>query len=99
MDNVVHEFENLNQEDIAFLKKLESGLPFLADLSQADVTLFCPQPGGEAVVIAQARPHSILPIHAEALIGQRVRSDDEPAVFLALTEGQRSSGQRVLPGR
>jgi two-component sensor histidine kinase/PAS domain-containing protein len=99
MDSVVHEFEKLTQEEIAFLKGLEGGLPFLADLSQADVAIFCPQPGGEAVVIAQARPNWILPIHVEALIGRRVRAADEPAVFQVLIEGQEVSGPRALPGR
>ena len=34
--------ENLTQEDIAFLEKLEENLGILADLSRADVLMYCP---------------------------------------------------------
>ena len=99
MDSVVQEFENLTQQEVAFLERLATDLPFLADLSMADVTVYCLRSSGEATAIAQARPHAILPIHAEALVGKPVTAKDDPAVFRALTTGQRGYGQRVLPGR
>jgi len=99
MDSVVQEFKNLTQQDAAFLEKLAQDLPFLADLSLADVTVYCLRSSGEAAAIAQARPHSILPIHTEALIGKPITAEDDPAVFRALVVGQRSSRQRLLPGR
>ena len=99
MDSVVQEFENLAQQDVTFLERLADNLPFLADLSLADVTVHCLRSSGEAPAIAQARPHWIMPIHAEALIGKPITADDDPAVFRALTAGRRVNGQRVLPGR
>jgi two-component sensor histidine kinase/PAS domain-containing protein len=99
MDSAVQELENLTQDEIAFLKRLEQDLPFLADLSQADVSMYCLRPSGEAVVIAQAWPRSILPLHIGTLIGQQITAADEPAVFYTLMEGRKSGGQRLLPGR
>ena len=99
MDNVVQELENLTQQDLAFLKRLAGSLPFLADLSLADVTVYCLQSSGEAKVIAQAKPHLIMPIHAEMLIGKSITAEEDPAVFRALTAGQRGSGQRAFAGR
>ena len=99
MDRVVQEFENLTQQDAAFLERLAGNLPFLADLSMADVTVYCMRSSREATAIVQARPHSIVPIHTEALVGKLITAQDDPAVFRALTVGQRGAGQRVLPGR
>lgn len=99
MDSAVQEFENLTQQDMAFLERLGGNLPFVADLSLADVTVYCLRSSGEATVVAQARPHSIMPIHSETLIGETVTAEDDPAVFRALIAGQRSAGQRALAGR
>ncbi len=90
MDSVVHECQNLTQEDIAFLERIEAHLGLLADLSRADVVMYGPLGLHRAVVIAQARPHSILPIFDEPLIGRRVTLLEEPAVIRALEQGRRS---------
>ena len=88
MDNVVHLCQSLTSEDIAHLRKLEGDLGILADLSRADVLMYCPLDETTALVVAQARPHSILPIHSESLIGRQATADEEPAVLRALTEGR-----------
>ena len=89
MNNVVHECKNLTQEDITFLEELEKDLGILADLSRADVLMYCPCPADRAVLVAQARPHSILPIHGESMMEQEATSVGEPAVMRALSEGRR----------
>lgn len=91
MDSVVHECEHLTQEDIAFLERIESGLGILADLSRADVLLYCPLTPERAVVVSQASPHSILPIYSESQVGQQVTFNDQPDVMRALLEGRRGS--------
>jgi two-component sensor histidine kinase len=90
MDGVVHECETLTQEDIATLTKLEGNLSLLADLSRADVLMFCPLTNERAVIISQARPHSILPIYSEMVVGRQLSASDEPAVRRALSEGRRA---------
>ena len=89
MNSVVHECENLTQEDIAVLEKIEPNLSILADLSRADVLLYCPVGPQRAMVVAQASPNSILPIYSESQIGREVTFADEAAVIHALTEGRR----------
>lgn len=98
MDKVVDDLQHLSQQDIALLHQIEQDLGFLADLSQADVLMYCLGTEGEAIVIAQAQPHSILPIYNESLIGQRLTADAEPALLRTLAEGRSSSNHRLLPG-
>jgi two-component sensor histidine kinase len=98
MNSVVRECDNLIQEDVALLERFVEDLGILADLSRADVLLYCLCMPQRAVVVAQARPHSILPIHDESLVGVQVTSGERPAVFRTLTEGRRAStelGRRI----
>jgi two-component sensor histidine kinase len=107
MNSVVHECEGLRQEDIAFLEKIEADLGVLADLSRADVLIYCPGAGrSRAVVVAQARPNSILPIYDKSIIGRQVTAGEEPAVLHALDDGRRGLlevrreiGQRRVPAK
>jgi two-component sensor histidine kinase len=106
MDSVVYECENLAQEDIAFLEELQRDLGILADLSRADVLVYCLLTAERAVAVAQASPHSILPLHSETQLEQQVSSTDEPAVLRALVEGQptvmevrRRSSSRASPDK
>jgi two-component system, sensor histidine kinase PdtaS len=97
MNNVVHICENLTQKDIAVLEKIEAHLGILADLSRADVLIYCPLSQQRAVVVSQASPHSILPIYSETQVGREVTFADEPAVLYALTEGRRSATEVHRP--
>ena len=89
MNNVVHDCESLTQEDTEFLERIEGDLGILADLSRADVLMYCPLSAQRAVVVAQAKPHSILPIYGESVVERQVTPADEPAVFRTLVEGRR----------
>lgn len=106
MDSVVHECENLTEEDIALLTKIDSQLGLLADLSRADALMYCLLSGQRAVVVAQAHPHSILPIHSDSQVKHEVTFTEEPAVIHTLLSGRRgfrevsrSDGQHPLPGQ
>jgi len=89
MNSVVHECKSLTQADIVFLEKVESDLGLLADLSRADVLMYCSCSPDRAVLVTQASPHSILPIYSESVVEREVSLSDEPAVIRALTEGRR----------
>ncbi len=89
MDSVVHECENLTEQDIAILEQIEGELGLLADLSRADVLMYCPLKNERAVVVSQASPHSILPIYSESIVGRQLAADGEPAVAHTLFEGRR----------
>jgi two-component sensor histidine kinase len=90
MDDVVHSCEGLSQQDIEYLDKVEGNLAILSDLSRADALLYCLLTPERAVVVAQASPHSILPIYDESLITREVTAREEPGVLRALKEGRRS---------
>ena len=89
MNVVVHECESLTEEDITFLQKIGQDLSILADLSRADVLMYCPLTADRAVLVAQASPHSILPIYGKPAMDRQVTFVDEPAVIRALVEGHR----------
>jgi hypothetical protein len=91
MNSVVHTCESLTQSDIEVLTKIEGDLRILADLSRADILMYCPCAHRRAVVVAQARPHSILPIYSESVVERQVTAMEEPLVLHALTDGRRGS--------
>jgi two-component system, sensor histidine kinase PdtaS len=93
MDSVVQQCENLTSEDAAFLQRVGAGLGILSDLSRADVLLYCLCSPERAVVLAQARPHSILPIYHEPVVGLHIGPGTEPAVMRALLERRRATAE------
>jgi two-component sensor histidine kinase len=91
MDSVVHQCENLTEQDITELTRLETNLSLLADLSRADVLMYCPLNHERAVIVSQARPHSILSLYSESVVGRQLTAEEEPEVARTLAEGRRGS--------
>ncbi|MEX1164517.1 MAG: sensor histidine kinase, partial [Nitriliruptor sp.] len=61
----------------------------LADLSFADLVLFCRAPEtGELTVVAQMRPYTAQTIYNEDLVGTTFAADARPGVTRAFAEGQ-----------
>jgi two-component sensor histidine kinase len=100
MDDAVYRCGDLNGEDIAFLQKIENNMPIVADISRADLLIYCPVSPNRAAVVAQAKPHSIAPIHPELLIGRTITAIEEPLVCqaLRLRSGRALGGGRSLHG-
>lgn len=69
----------------------------LADVSRADVLLYAIDDARQARVVAQARPHSVPPIHEGDVLGQRADPSEDALVFRALNSGQYASGQTRGP--
>jgi two-component system, sensor histidine kinase PdtaS len=80
---------HLTKEDLATLQKIQGDLGILADLSRADVLLYCACDADRAVVVYQAQPHSILPIYDQSLVDHQVTLADGLPVLRALNEGRR----------
>jgi two-component sensor histidine kinase len=78
---------DLPDEDRQILKRLAASLNLLADLSHADVLLYCPA-GTQAEVVAEARPEPVPSLYTEHLLGQRVSRAQAPAVFRVLYDGR-----------
>ncbi|MCJ7667357.1 MAG: histidine kinase N-terminal domain-containing protein, partial [Anaerolineae bacterium] len=86
----------LKSEDIAFLERVEKGMPIVTDISRADILLYCRRGENEAVVVAQARPHSVAPIY-EPICGQVVSRGERPALFRTLESGKPArASQRII---
>ena len=96
MDDVVCQCDGLSEEDIAFLKRVECDLSILADISRSDVLMYAPLSSDRAAVIAQARPHSISPVHAGSLLGRIVTSAEQPLVLRTLERERFSHGNLKL---
>jgi two-component sensor histidine kinase len=96
MDDVVYQCDGLTEGDIAFLQKVECDLGILADISRSDVLMYAPLSSDQAAVIAQARPHSISPVHAGLLLGRIVTSVEQSLVLRTLERGRFSQGDLRL---
>jgi hypothetical protein len=83
----------LSEDEVACLERVEGGMAIAADISRADILLYCRKGPDEAVVAAQARPHSVAPIY-EPLVGRVLPRQEKPTVFEALESGR---GARI-PG-
>lgn len=87
-ERAFQQLEGLTQEDLAFLSEVEKQLPFLADISRADVLLYI----HPSIVLFHARPHSIPPLYNKSLQGDEGRPSDEPRIYQALSRGLTSRG-------
>jgi two-component sensor histidine kinase len=87
---------DISQDDTERLVRISYGMPFVADISRSDVLLYAWTGNYEAVVVAQARPHSIMPVYSDDLLGYRVGPEDNAAVFRAIRWGYRVRGSRRL---
>jgi two-component sensor histidine kinase len=96
MDDAVYQCDGLTEGDIAFLQKIERDLGILADISRSDVLMYASLSSDQAAVIAQARPHSISPVHAGLLLGRLVTSAEQPLVLRTLERGRFSQGDLRL---
>jgi two-component sensor histidine kinase len=88
MDEVVQSAADFLSEDEALLRQVAEGMPILADLSRSDALLYRPEGDERAVILAHARPHSILPVHPDYLTGRMVAPADAPLVCRVLGRGR-----------
>ena len=63
------------------LKCIVTGLPILSDTSRADLLLYRFHDGNQVSLVAQARPHSILPLYSEPLSRREFPLSELPAVY------------------
>lgn len=92
------ECRHLQPEDIAFLQTIVGHLPILADLSRADLLLYCQPSNDQAVVIAQGQPHSVPPIYGESLVGRGATQPEEPLLRRVFSHGRAERGAAVVRG-
>ncbi len=96
MDNAVRTKLVLTDDAAQFLDRVVRVIPLLADLSRADVLMCVSQSDGLRVV-AQAKPHSIAPVHRTLLVGEMLTRENASLVLRAINERQYVRGQREYP--
>jgi two-component sensor histidine kinase len=92
-------FEGIVDRDRRKLARIVRDMAIVADISRSDLILYARHDDETAVVVGQARPHSIMPVYADDLLGYRIDPESGSAVFRALRWGRRFRGsQRLIDG-
>jgi two-component sensor histidine kinase len=86
----------LSTDDKAKLARVAAGMPPVADISRSDVLLYVRDQDQSAIVVALARPHSIMPVYSEDLVGYRIDPAQQAATFKAMRWGYPLRGTRRL---
>ncbi|MBI4786622.1 MAG: histidine kinase N-terminal domain-containing protein [Chloroflexi bacterium] len=97
MDSAVRVQPTTKDGDSAYLDRIGRVIPLLADLSRADILICVPRGDERAQVVAQAKPHSIAPVHRAAMIGEMLTRENAGALFRAMAERQYTRSQREYP--
>jgi two-component sensor histidine kinase len=87
--------EPLSEGDRLQLMHVAEGMPLVADISRSDILLYA-RDRESAIVAAQARPHSIMPVYAENLLGYHIDPTQQAATLRAMRWGYRLRGTRRL---
>jgi two-component system, sensor histidine kinase PdtaS len=76
-----------------------TGMPITADLSRSDLLLVRPMNPEQVVVVAQAQPHSISPLHSEDLTDRIFTGNDAPVILDAWRRCRHMRVHVELPGK
>ncbi len=96
MDSAVRLKSDVTVRDDAPFDKIQRVIPLLADLSRADILIGALN-GERVEIVAHAKPHSVAPIHRDALIGGELSRANAGALFRAIAERQYARSQREHP--
>jgi two-component sensor histidine kinase len=87
LQDLVEEHAGLADVAVDQLQAIVSDWQILADLSFADLLLFCrDEDTGQLLVAAQMRPYTAQTIYYEDLVGQRFQPEERPAVVRAFRD-------------
>lgn len=86
----------LTSQDRQKLLKIARDMPFVCDVSRSDLLLYARHSSQQAILIAQAYPHSTVPIHSNDLTGQWVTPHDERKLFQTMRFRVRTRGSRRM---
>jgi two-component system, sensor histidine kinase PdtaS len=89
LEELVEDHAGLDSIAIDTLHAIVSDWQILADLSFADLVMFCRDPNTrELMVVAQMRPYTAQTIYQEDLVGQTFAPEERPGVTRAFEEGR-----------
>ncbi|MHB1006267.1 MAG: sensor histidine kinase [Chloroflexota bacterium] len=90
----------LSDGDLALLQKVEDDLALLADLTRSDVLLYAVSDDlTSAVVVADAKPHTVPAVHKETQRGLRVARASDPVIFRCVSRSAAVQGVTTVSSR
>jgi two-component sensor histidine kinase len=96
LTKIIRERTDLAQHEVDHLARLLASWQLIADLSFADLLLWCPVEDGHGFVcLAQMRPYTAQTLHPEDWFGRVLRPEELPVVDRAYNEAK--SWKRVDP--
>lgn len=96
MDARIQKCPQLTERDVALLYRIEQGLLLTADVSRADVLLFCQWQEHELLVGFHAVPSSISSIYVNDATGRVYSAKEQPLVLRALTSDRPGSQAKQI---
>lgn len=78
---------SLCEESIDAIIEVAGTLKYIADLTRGDVFIDCMGNNGSAVVVAQAKPSTVLSTYSGSVAGCIAQRENEPAVYRVLSDG------------
>ena len=84
----IDECQGLTEQDKELLAAVEAGLSLTADVSRADLLLFCLLDADKALVVRHAAPASAASLYREDATGTAVDGDTRPMVLRVLQGGR-----------
>ena len=90
-------YTNLTEEEIVFLEEYNPTLQALANAEQADVFIDCQTSTGKcAIIVSEAKPHTVPSSYSKPLIGMLIQWKDEPAVDRSFRLGVATVGMKAV---
>ena len=86
---LVREASDLSDREVEHLHRLVGSWQLIADLSFADLLLWCPVNDDDGFVcVAQMRPYTAQTLHPEDVFGKSIRPEELPVIDRAFHEGR-----------
>ncbi len=85
MRQLVKDHTSLSEAEIDRLAEVTHTMQLLADLSYADILLFCRTEGGAFMVVAEAKPNTAISLYSENRVGTILDEPENPAVVEVFT--------------
>lgn len=80
IERLCKKYTDLTKREIGNIRMLAEVLQPLANLEEADIFIDCPCKGGDAIVVAEAKPSERDSSYQKSVVGMLAKAENEPAV-------------------
>lgn len=89
------------EADRRWIQNIARNLAFLADITPADLLIYCPTPEGKLMAVAEAKPTVRESFYRRSQLGQVLEPEAFPAVYEAFRTGEITTGPvgKVINGQ